>query len=85
VVKDVFDRSIVADRNGLWFLRRDGRQRTALYYLDLRNGAERVVVELGEHVQPGLTVSRDGTYALITRADEGTRDLMLVDGEGTRR
>jgi len=85
VVKDVYDRSIAAARHGLWFLRRDARQRTALYFLDLRSGAERLVTELGEHVQPGLTVSRDGAFALITRADEGTRDLMLVDGKSSRR
>jgi hypothetical protein len=87
VVQNAMDRSYVPVQDGIWFLRRmQERVRTALVYHDLRTGKERIASQLGERVQPGLTISprKNLPSAIFTRADEGTRDLMIVEGFRSR-
>ena len=80
IVNDVIDRSFVPRRDGLWFLRRQERQAASLNYLIIRSGKIGVAAELSGRIQPGLAVWPDETLALFSRTDEGTRDLMLVEG-----
>ncbi|MBL8211390.1 MAG: PD40 domain-containing protein [Bryobacterales bacterium] len=80
VVKDALPRSFVPGRESLWFLRTRQVRLTVLMELNLRTNVERTATELPGRVQTGLTVSADESFALFTRSDEGTRDLMLVEG-----
>ena len=80
VVKDALPRSFVPTPNGLWFLRWRRSGHSLLQNLNLATGAERTVAELSARIQTGLAISPDESFALISQSDEGTRDLMLVEG-----
>jgi Tol biopolymer transport system component len=83
VLKDVVDRSFVPARNGVYFLRRE-RGTAAMFFFNSINSTEHKVAELDSRIQPGLAVSQDDSFIVLTMTDGGSRDLMLVEGYKSR-
>jgi Tol biopolymer transport system component len=78
VAKRVVIRSMVPVPGGLWFLRTDTRE-TQIVFRDEKTGAERIAARYGGRAEPGLALSPDRKYAIVTRRQEGQADLMLVE------
>ncbi len=78
VAKRVVIRSMVPVPGGLWFLRTDTSE-TQIVFRDEKTGAERIAARYGGRAEPGLALSPDRKYAIVTRRQEGQTDLMLVE------
>jgi Tol biopolymer transport system component len=78
VAKKAVIRTAVPVAGGLWFLRTDGKE-TLIVFREERTGAERIAARYAGRGEAALAISRDQTYAIVTRLEEGQADLMLVE------
>ena len=79
LVDQIVGRAFTVTRDHLFYLRWEEGSRASLRSYTLATGVDRLIVRTPRQVSNGLSISPDGTTAILTQVDSEGSDIVMVD------